>query len=497
MSTEKLPIYDFAKFEKEENLFVCKYRGHHYWNLLRFAVWVDFVADGRDTKKRSIGNMRKKSEKLNLVKAALAQTMREISPKYQYKEADMLIFYNFNKKDQDGKGINSFLDFWDMPKSISVYKVQELVNYGEVQYGSEYTMARAYLRLQIEKLKKKLFPRKYQDSNEEATLKQIEESAKVRFGISPSAESLKSDMLLMDSYYASFGKYYRKLIKKIKPKAILLNQEYYSVQSLVLIDIANKNHIPVIEFMHGLVRNHGAYCFEDSSQAGALAPDYFLTFGKWQTQWCKLLSKTREIDVGYPFQEYQLKLYSGTKCNEKEVVFYPTVYDSYQKFICEFADLATPLGYTVKCKFHPLQAKMWTNYYPILAKNKNIIVLADPGLNVYECIMGAKHHVLADTTTAYEIAVVEGRKMYIPLDVPHVDSQPFLDHDMAIGVADAKQLLQEIQNSENEKKKDSYTGREQVWRKNAKHNVESFFSQMSEQGWPYPENFKYNRDDVL
>jgi hypothetical protein len=439
--------------------------------------------------------MRKKSEKINLVKAALSQTIRELSPKYQYKAADLLVFYAFNKKNQDGKRINTFLDFWDMPKSISVYKVQQLVDYGAVQESNEYTMARAYLWLQMEKLKKKIFLRKYEDSGEEKALKQIEELAKNRFGISPSAEFMKSDMFLMDSYYASYGKYYRKLIKKIKPKAILLNQEYYSAQSLVLIDIANENHIPVIEFMHGRVRNHQAYCFEDSSQAGALASDYFLTFGKWQTQWCKLLSKTREIDVGYPFQEYQLKLYSGTKCNEKEVVIYPNDYDNYQEFICEFADLATPLGYTVKCKFHPLQAKMWTKYYPILAKNKNIIVLDDPELIVYECIMGAKHHVLADTTTVYEIAAVEGRRMYVPLDVPHTASQPFLDHNMAIGVRDAKQLLQEIQNTENQKDIEYNTRSEQVWRKNAKHNVESFFSQMSEQGWPYPENFVYRETE--
>jgi hypothetical protein len=38
MSTEELAVYDFAKFEKEENLFTRKYRGHHYWNLLRFTM---------------------------------------------------------------------------------------------------------------------------------------------------------------------------------------------------------------------------------------------------------------------------------------------------------------------------------------------------------------------------------------------------------------------------------------------------------------------------
>jgi adenine C2-methylase RlmN of 23S rRNA A2503 and tRNA A37 len=109
--------------------------------------------------------------------------------------------------------------------------------------------------------------------------------------------------------------------------------------------------------------------------------------------------------------------------------------------------------------------------------------------------MGAKHHVLADTTTAYEIAAVEGRRMYVPLDVPHIESQPFLDNNMAIGVRDAKQLLQEIQNTENQKDIEYNTRSEQVWRKNAKHNVESFFSQMSEQGWPYPENFVYRETE--
>ena len=110
----------------------------------------------------------------------------------------------------------------------------------------------------------------------------------------------------MRKYYI---KYFSYMLKKIKPKIILIAYAY-GFDRMVLCEVAHKMHIPVVELQHGTIGpDVVAYNFYNRMQLGSF-PDYIFTFGQYEKQQTRFpIPKSHIIPTGYPELEKNYNKY--------------------------------------------------------------------------------------------------------------------------------------------------------------------------------------------
>ena len=105
------------------------------------------------------------------------------------------------------------------------------------------------------------------------------------------------------------SKLYNKLLKTLKPKAIIVEDAHY-FERIDLITIAKRSDIRVVEYQHGLINeNHLAYNFSEGivNKVKDYSPDEMLFWGEYWAERAKIPGI--KVIVGFPYIEIKSKYY--------------------------------------------------------------------------------------------------------------------------------------------------------------------------------------------
>lgn len=456
-------LCDFIEFEKCEKLFSRTYRGVYYWQCVRYDVQraISFKEMNRigNAQERSCGIWRKAGD-------LLKRSAGDIRDALRLKTSDLLYFDEQLYRYVEGKMVDSYFDYFGFEDRFSV---QRCYHHGKEEKRSQCRGAGisivALIQGGLYRLSK-FIPWLFADKQEDQYIVNLCQKISLQFDIELSAGTMIQKVRDVVVHQEVYGRYYDWLIKKVRPKAIIVVCHFDS-KLFPLYGVAHKHHVPVIELEHGLIAYHEAYNYQDLTEEGKLLPDYFFVYGDFWTKYIQLPICMKPIAVGNPFLEMQRRKYDGIEPDEKTIVFYSGRIGMKQaEFVIDFYKRNIGNGYRVCFKPHPVEYPDFRELYPVFEAYPEIRIIPKE-TDLYELLAGAKHHVAAASTVLFEAAIFDVKRyvMYMPEWIQYV--QPLID----AGLAKMFRNLDELQELLEEKEHVDKSILDRLWKCNAKENA--------------------------
>ncbi len=255
-----------------------------------------------------------------------------------------------------------------------------------------------------------------------------------------------------------------KLIKSTNPKVIVEICSYGIFKQIANI-IAKEQNIPTIEFQHGTMgKYHVAYNYMKKVYIDSF-PDYIFVWGSfWKDHTRFPISEKNVIVTGFPYFENQLSIRKDIK-KKKNILFISQV--TIGKKLAEVAfELADKLkNYQIIFKLHPSEVSL-ANRYNFLNNKKNILVIRDSKILLYDLFAKCEYQVGVSSTALIEglgfglktiIVKLPGWKYFEDLNSEFIE---FVDSD--------KEIVEFITKTQDKKlsfRNDYY------WKKNSLDNI--------------------------
>lgn len=232
---------------------------------------------------------------------------------------------------------------------------------------------------------------------ERVLLRRIRTEIRNRIGFDIDVEKITLQIL---NYRRIRLPYYRLVLRRIKPKAIVFITSYGKED---LIECSKSLGIPTIELQHGAIDPyHPGYSFPSSMRNKSTFPDLLLTFGDFWTDSIEYpVDKKRVLSVGYPYLETEREKYANTQ-KKKQILLLsqPTVGEELSKFAVELSE-AENNEYRVVYKLHPLEYLDWRKKYPWLV-GANLDVIDSSRTPLYQLFAESEIQVGVYSTAIYE-----------------------------------------------------------------------------------------------
>lgn len=456
-------LCEFLEFEENEKLFARTYKGVSYWQCVRLDVQraisykeVDWEGEG----------LQKKQSIWGKAGSLLKQGAGDIKNAITLKKSELLYFDEQFYRYADGKLIDSYFDFFGFEDRFSVqrcyhHEVEEKkpqcpgvgISMATLVQGSLYRLS-------------KMMPKMFADVQEDQFIEHLCQKISLTFKTDICAGEMIQKIRDVVLHHKIYGKYYGWIIKKVRPRAIVVVCHYDS-KLFPLYEVAHKYHVPVIELEHGLVTNHRAYNYKDLTAEGKQLPDFFFTYGDFWTQYVQLPICMKAVAIGNSFLESQRRKYNDIVPDEKTIVFYSGRIGIEQaEFVLDFYKRNVENGYCVCFKPHPGEYPNVRELYPVFEAYPEIRIIPKE-TDLYELLASAKHHVAVASTVLFEAAIfnVKTYVMYMPGWVQYV--QPLIDFGLAKMFRDLDELQELL-----EEKEDAEKGMlDFIWKKNARENA--------------------------
>ena len=192
---------------------------------------------------------------------------------------------------------------------------------------------------------------------------------------------------------------YKRLLKQISPKLILVGAACYGGGYTPLIMAGKELNIPIGEYQHGIITLlHPAYNYSNKLQSVYLSymPDFFLCYGiYWQRN---MNLPIKNVLIGNP---YLTEISSNYKKNKKETILYisSAAYpDLYINSVLYLHKMFENSNYKVIFRIHPCEYNIIeTIYKPI--KNAEILIDTAP---LYDTLTYSKFVIGEISTVLYE-----------------------------------------------------------------------------------------------
>lgn len=460
----------FLKYENEKKLFERQYNGVYYWQYIRNSISLVLLKMDCENSKAS---KLKKRNWLIKIGNLLKDYANNINYFIHLKQCDIMYLDQLSSRYVDGKWVDPYFDFFELEKIYLVqrcfYMRRENVE-NIVSRGSFLPELRGGCLFDI----KKKFPIFFRDRNEDKFIEEFVESIRNEFQVNVNVSLIKDRIRDIAYSYKAHHNYYKNIIKKIRPKVIVVVCHYDS-RLYPLYSVAHKAEIPVIELEHGLICNHEAYNYGDTTDIGKSLPDYLLTYGEFWHDYIRLPACMKAVAIGNPFLENRAEKYKDIEPDEKKIVFYSGVPMGHElaKFVVEFYQRYKDLGYSLYYKLHPGEFSDWKERYDKLLGYPGIKILRNE-MDLYELLSGAKHHVTIGSTVLFESTIFRVKR-YVLMNESYVHCmQPLID----AGFADVFQTVDEFRLLLNENTTNQLNISNQMWKKNAKKNVQYFFEKL-------------------
>lgn len=461
---------DFLGFEREKALFEREYCGFYYWQGIRLEIGRGIEGIQKMPAEAEIVTRKRK----NMI-AHCKAFLKDVWNYFRLKKCDILYFDQGLEgayRNVDGEMRDVYLGYFEFE---DIYQIQRCYyingskrNPKKPGIGTELIL----LYKLVARIRKFLNSEKCIDQKEEEFLCTLCNEINVRYKKSISSDIVIRKVQYNRELYYIYEKFYKLLLKKTSPTAIIL-QCHYSTILYPLYKIAKKCSIPVIELQHGVVTNHLAYFYSDTSDSGKDLPDYLFTYGHFWEEQMHLPEGMQTITVGNPFLEAMKENYKDEVADEKAIVFYSGTFSDdgkeLEKLAVRFSQKYADEGYKIYFKVHPSEAAFWKDNYKLLRERKEIHIV-EPEMTVYQLFAMAKHHICVHSTVIYEAANFDLQRYVYCLEgeaEAKVNAQQLLiESGVVQRFYDERELRQLIINNAGE----SFDAADEMWKPDARQN---------------------------
>lgn len=262
---------------------------------------------------------------------------------------------------------------------------------------------------------------------------------------------------------------FEKIIKKVKPKAIL-EVVGYNLDCMIVNEIASEYRIPTIELQHGATGDeHIPYNYTKETYVKQFA-QYFFAFSQfWIDAASYPLPVERMIDIGFPYLDQKAEAIKARIAKTKpcKIVFIsqPMIGERLSEIAVSLYDMLDSNKYQIVYKLHPGEYERWRERYPGLAESK-VKVVDNNHVDLYELFAEAEYQVGAYGSTATFEGLEFDLKTYILRDGAASVLQLLCEKKMATFFDSPEELYHMIVANESEEVKTV-----DFWKKNALDNM--------------------------
>lgn len=397
----------FCSFEKDKNLFSRTYLGTPYWQSIRMAFSSSILLE-RKLEPKTHSLLGRLLIGLMLCKDVMIDILKYL----RLSGCDILYFDECAYRIIDAETVDPYFDYFGFDKKYKIQRCFHIYNRQNKSslkgIGTSIPKLEDYFLTLCSKAKIGNYRDKKEDAFLERLAGELEEAFHLGFTSKELIQMVRRNVVLHKVY----GRFYKKLLMKCKPKSIFV-VAYYSSFLYPLYNVARKYSIPVIEIQHGLITNHDAYWYGDTSVIGKELPSYLFSYGTFWNTYINLPSIMKAVPIGNPFLENRKEKYKNCIQDEKMMVFYSSLpaKKEMEQLALDAWNYFGKRGYKILFKIHPLEYDEWKKHYPRLSNFSGIQVVK-PDKDLYELLSCAKHHITYASTVFYE-AVIFNNNRYI------------------------------------------------------------------------------------
>lgn len=404
MSESRRPYHEWEI--KHDLLNKKQIDGFQYWNYMRRDMFMSFNDEYAHVKPVFYKNMEGGKE---TVFSKIAQTLAlwKHPMRTNLENVDILFVCHPRRQEIDGKLVSIYTDYIAdrFPNSATLQRVskadypKDKVYSKNLIYNHRVELMSYIYRILV----KKLQPAKYRMIREQVEnemrepFKDLEEN----YGLHPKLKNFAERVTVLYFFYKYRYPRYEKLLKKLKPKAIV-EVVGGSVNTKIINEIAKKMQIPTVELQHGTgaVMNE----FPEGTRIAQFTDWYFTFSDFWKNITNYPMEKDHVVAGGFPYHDIMMKEYprESWKHDKNTIVFL-----SSPKYGKELSELAVKLKelipeLSIIYKFHPKEIAGWREKYNLLAEADNIRVIEDTKTPLYSLFAESSMQVGVESTAVYE-----------------------------------------------------------------------------------------------
>lgn len=249
-------------------------------------------------------------------------------------------------------------------------------------------------------------------------------------------------------------KYFVKLLREIKPKAVIISCGYGRFH-MALAQACKKLAIPTIEIQHGLItKYHVGYVKASKSTNRDCVPDYILTWGDKFSEIIEkgaLFEKDNIVSMGFPFLEKikntppavqnELKIFADSFSTVVLITGQMIVADELEPFVL---DLANHIDKNVGIVFkpHPRDDRQYNSLKPC-----NNVFLVNKKENLYEILKVVDIHSTVYSTGSIDALSFGIPNIFIYFENKRIDMSKLIDivdNKTAFTINNPKQFIERI-----------------------------------------------------
>ncbi|MCR5627037.1 MAG: hypothetical protein K6F99_06935 [Lachnospiraceae bacterium] len=472
-------------WEKEYNIFeICRIDDFEFYPYIRRDFINNLIAALNNEKQDYFSDG---GEGENQVKLFLRLMKR--SEKTSLKNVDLLILNHPRRiKGENGLYYCPFTDFLtDMyPNSISLERCYVNHTHIEPAYTKnliyvDRAMALSYMyRVLSEKFK----PGKYRAIRKRAEeiLDKPLDTLSASLDVSIKKKALYERITAIYYFYRVRRKIYLKLLKQLKPKAIV-EVIGRSVDAKLINELAKDLKIPTVEIQHSIMIPPSIY--PDGVHEKQYV-DYAFTYSEYWNEYVNPpIPKENFFAVGQPHFENQLAKYKDKIHRDKNritIVFISGLVYGHDLSVLavNLRKLTDPEKINIIYKLHPIEFSTWKEMYPELAAS-SVTVLDTTEKGVYDVFAESNAQIGVKSTALYE-GIGFGLKTFI-YDHPLAEEmEQVYKGRYATLVKTAEELLAALEKEDDGKEASSTSIAEHFWKPNAKENVKRLLDELIKNG---------------
>lgn len=440
MNQEEL-IESFLKFEHEKKMFDAKINGIRFWHYIRFRIYNDLirifeignvllnVSIKEEKQKESWGDFLYKFVRCN---------------QFMAKERDILIIPHRRKyKDQDGYSRCIYTDLLDQSLGRTHYLLDERSVNGifEKQRSKNVLYSDWEIFREKKKLKYEYVPIEKKDFDQYVVLP-IEKFYGITIEIKDKQNWLKALNSILERRKYLIN-YYSYMLRKIKPKVIVLTVGY-SPNRMILCEVAKKKKIPIVEILHGSIGKmtlpYNFYCKRNF----LWFPDYVFTFGMFDKVNVRYpIDSSKVIPVGYPELERHCQKKTKKRYKKKMVLFISQGLVEIAQYAYHVAKSLDEEKYQIIFKLHPKEYGNWRDIYGNCLNHHNIKIVGDFEKTIYTYLAEADWVIGSYSTVMFEATMFETKIIIVKTGL-YINAHPLYDNGYALLVDSYDKLINAI-----------------------------------------------------
>jgi len=459
----------FLNFESEKNLFNDSVLKVKYWHLIRISVFnqiqeVRFELGEAHTNLRNTSVIKKVLLKFKQIKYFIFN-----NPLLSFKQKDILLLNHQRRVKENDYYTCLYTDLLiDQINHSNVVLEEPLLEKHLIPTKHNNIVYTDYINF-IVAIKKRLFKKRLSFENKQK-ISDLTNNLNETFNMTFEVEELEQLIYNTAISFKFRVKYYKKILRRIKPK-VIIEVVSYGLSRYVINHVSKDLNIPTIELQHGTMGSyHIAYNFKEKINLSTF-PDYIFTFGQLWKDNTRLPIKDENIKVvGWPYYENKINYYNSqeqSSNNTKTILFISqgTIGKPLSKMAVELRKLIDA-NYKIIYKLHPGEYARWKNEYPWLI---------DSNIKVIDHNNHDMHYYFAESDIqvgVYSTALFEGIGYNLPTFVLPFYGYHYLEDliskDVVKLVNNVKELNESIINLAFQSNKDNYKKvKEYLWHKNS------------------------------